>query len=178
MKKGIIISSIFLLLGSIFAEETQTIVTQSSGIALLPESKKIGDVTHTNIPYGQIMLIYPGAGFSHRIQKKYLGLQLDASFVVVESPVVFGSSSFIYYFNAKRIENWYQGGWNIAFGAGGYMIDSDEFGPCFPIFLGYQGDRGFFDVGLNIVSISLGFMGDPPHDYIVPIPSLKLGLCF
>jgi hypothetical protein len=178
MKKGIIICSIFLLLGSIFAEETQPIVTQTSGIALLPESKKIGDMTHTNIPYGQVVLIVPGAGMSHRIQKKHFGIELDANFVVVGLPVVCFSGSSVYYFNAKRKEGWSQGGWNITCGVGGYVVPSETIGPYFPVFAGYQGDQFFFDVGFNIVRTRFGVMGDSGSIVYAPIPSLKLGLCF
>ncbi len=182
MKKGVIICLIFLLMGSIFAEEAQTIVAQNNGIALLTENNKIEKVIHTTIPYGQIVVVMPGAGFAHRIQKNYLGLQLDTNFTVgLGTTMASVSGSSIYYFNEKRNEGWSQGGWNITCGIGGYLIDSHAV-PFFPLSTGYQGDRFFFDTGFNIIGGRWGLMGDDWSEshpiFFFPWPYLKFGLCF
>ncbi len=119
----------------------------SENISLLKE--KSSEMKFTVIPYLQLTLVMPGVGCSARMQRKYLGLQLDANassmmgMAGVEKITISG----IVFPWPKQANNPNYGGWNITFGIGAGHIYGDNDGRssiAFPLALGYQGQDLFF----------------------------------
>jgi hypothetical protein len=170
----------FLLVSSIYADtevekQLPTTEDQESSELISSESspKEFGSIKYTVIPYAQLVAVFPGAGVAFRSQQEYVGVQIDAGWaLVVGYPLVKVSSSLIVYLSPKKGEEWRKGGWNIGFGLGsGVLAVENSWQPFiyFPISMGYQGKRLFFDGNIDVVRSI--------HEKLI-VPSIKVGYCF
>lgn len=195
MKKGVCICSIFLLLGSIFAEEPQSVVTQSSNVDLSLENEnqktfeKMQDCVFSTsplngqnytisfIPYGQMLLVFPGYGATIRLSNQHFGFQIDGNMTHMNlgyfgrSKYLQISTSAVYYPFYFIGENSKVSRWNITCGIGclhRFRFDTEIM--LGPLSVGYQGEIFFFDAGISVYSWI-----DFPRFFG---PLTKFGICF
>lgn len=116
---------------------------------LAPQAPAMAEQQRSYYPivYGQLYFVIPGAGIGIRKFNRRIGFEGDFSFPIF---AIKSSASILLRLSRNLEKGWYAG---TGIG-GGINFDSEHtVFPYVPLFLGYEGDRFFGDLGFDYIFI-------------------------
>ena len=122
-------------------------------------------VSFNVLPYVKFSYLGPGIGVCGRTRANHFGLEYNVAMFSPNGQIFANELSIsILFYTAKR-SSFYSG-----IGVGGYIV-SEHFIRTIPVFFGYEGQKGFIDLGAIVIA-------PPGEDEYFPIPNLRVGFRF